>query len=188
MLCLKCKLIIVHFFVYTDLLCAKSGHWPGLQWDVAVEHPAVLQLHWLGCGGPVTRGGRRGVDGVASATQRVAVGELAEDWWCDSVWWLCGGGMGGRRVWLWWFGAPGERNIEKPFYQAVNQLSIGIVKNCVKRCRKCKRKSSSVRVKCNQNKHQIRDERTLSVMTACQSCLCCYSFFPNSHSVAAGSP
>lgn len=106
--------------------------------------------------------------------------ELAEDWWCDSVWWLCGGGIGGRRVdWLWWFGAPGEKMIEKPFYQAVNQLSIGTVKNCVKRCRKCKRNNSTVRVECNQNKHQIRDERTLSVMTACQSC--CYSFFPNSH-------
>lgn len=27
--------------------------------------------------------------------------ELAEDWWWDSVWWLCGGGMGGRKVdWL----------------------------------------------------------------------------------------
>lgn len=75
----------------------------------------------------------------------------------------------------------GKKMIEKPFYQAVNQLSIGNVKNCVKRCRKCERNNGTVRVKCNQNKHQIRDERTLSVMTACQSCLCCYSFFPNSH-------
>lgn len=42
--------------------------------------------------------------------------ELAEDWWCDRVWWLCGGGMGGRSVdWLWWFGAPVEKWLKNPF-------------------------------------------------------------------------
>ncbi len=43
--------------------------------------------------------------------------ELAEDWWWDSVWWLCGGGMGGPQgglavmVWSSW----GKKWLKKTF-------------------------------------------------------------------------
>lgn len=38
---------------------------------------------------------------------------LLADWW-DKVWWLCGGGSGGRSVdWLWWLAAPGRRQEER---------------------------------------------------------------------------
>jgi len=47
--------------------------WPGLQWDVTVEHPAVLQLDRLRGGGPVSGARGRGVDGVAPPSQGVSV-------------------------------------------------------------------------------------------------------------------
>ncbi len=88
-----------------DVLCAKSGHWPGLQRDVAVEHPAVLQLHWLGCGGPFARGGRRGEDGVAAAAQCVAVERVGRGLVVGQrlvvVRWRDGRPQGGLAVMVW---------------------------------------------------------------------------------------
>lgn len=52
---------------------ARTRDPPGLQRDVAVEHPAVLQLHGLGGGGQVV-GCRRGrVDLVPAVCERVPV-------------------------------------------------------------------------------------------------------------------
>lgn len=43
---------------------------------------------------------------------RVFLFRLLADWW-DKVWWLCGGGSGGRSVdWLWWLAAPADRQRE----------------------------------------------------------------------------
>lgn len=40
---------------------------------------------------------------------RVFLFRLLADWW-DKVWWLCGGGSGGRSVdWLWWLAAPARK-------------------------------------------------------------------------------
>ena len=44
---------------------------------------------------------------------RVFLFRLLADWW-DKVWWLCGGGSGGRSVdWLWWLAAPGRRQEQR---------------------------------------------------------------------------
>ncbi|TNN26553.1 hypothetical protein EYF80_063311 [Liparis tanakae] len=44
---------------------------------------------------------------------RVFLFRLLADWW-DKVWWLCGGGSGGRSVdWLWWLATPGRRTREQ---------------------------------------------------------------------------
>ncbi len=56
--------------------------------------------------------------GLRRAAQCVAVERVGRGLVVgQSVWWLCGGGMGGRRVdWLWWFGAPGEKKwLKKTF-------------------------------------------------------------------------
>lgn len=44
---------------------------------------------------------------------RVFLFRLLADWW-DKVWWLCGGGSGGRSVvWLWWLAAPGRKQAQR---------------------------------------------------------------------------
>lgn len=50
-----------------------SVHSPGLQRDVAVQDPAVLELHRLRSGGPVSSAWGGGMDGVAPASQGVSV-------------------------------------------------------------------------------------------------------------------
>ncbi len=99
------------------MLCAKSGHWPGLQRDVAVEHPAVLQLHWLGCGGPFARGGRRGEDGVAAAAQCVAVERVGRGLVVGQrlvvVRWRDGRPQGGLAVKVW--SSWGKKLLKKTF-------------------------------------------------------------------------
>lgn len=46
---------------------------PGLQGDVAVEDPAVLKLHRLWRGGPITRGDGGGVGGVPAGAPSASV-------------------------------------------------------------------------------------------------------------------
>lgn len=46
---------------------------PGFEWDVAVEHPAVLELHGLGSGGQVVGRRRGSVDLVPAICERVPV-------------------------------------------------------------------------------------------------------------------
>lgn len=55
------------------LLVLIPVHSPGLQRDVAVQDPAVLELHRLWSGGSVSSARGRGVDGVAPASQGVSV-------------------------------------------------------------------------------------------------------------------
>lgn len=52
---------------------AKKTCLPGLQWDVTVEDPAVLQLDGLWGGRPIASARGRGMNGVASSSQGVSV-------------------------------------------------------------------------------------------------------------------
>lgn len=58
---------------HEGLLFLLSVHSPGLQRDVAVQHPAVLELHGFWSGGPFSSAWGRGVDGVAAPSQSVSV-------------------------------------------------------------------------------------------------------------------
>lgn len=53
---------------------------------------------------------------------RVFLFRLLADWW-DKVWWLCGGGSGGRSVdWLWWLAAPGRRQEQREKFKRLTSL------------------------------------------------------------------
>lgn len=84
------------------------------------------------------------MDGVAAAAQCVAVERVGRGLVVRQrlvvVRWRDGRPQGGLAVMVW---SSWGKIIEKPFYQAVNQLSISNVQNCVKRCRKCERNNST---------------------------------------------
>lgn len=56
-----------------ELGMTGNKDWPGLQWHVAVQHPAVLKLDRLRRGGQVIGRGSRGMDLTPPVGQRVPV-------------------------------------------------------------------------------------------------------------------